>query len=220
MPNITLICTKHAENGACNFRQLYQRIEVIQPDVIFEELPPSMLKDYYINKTRTNLETKTIITYLEEHRTKHIPVDLEMDLSVFFEKNNKLHERVERNSYEYHDLVDLNSKYTFLYGFKYLNSDYCNNNYSALYEAIEKTLMKLRKDDLFEIYKNWTEVIEKRELEMIQNIYQYCQDFDFEKGLFFIGAAHRKSIMEKIKVRFCGSKIDWYFEDYTDYLRN
>jgi hypothetical protein len=38
--------------------------------------------------------------------------------------------------------------------------------------------------------------------------------------LFFIGAAHRKSIMEKIKERFCGSKIDWYFEDYTDYLRN
>ncbi len=216
MFDITLICTQHDEKGACNFNQLYQIVERIQPNVIFEELPPSALEDFYVNKTRTNLETKTIIAYLEEHQIKHIPVDLdlELELSSFIEQNGKLHRRVENNSYDYQYLVDCNLKYTSQYGFRYLNSEYSIKNWAETYDVIEKTLEKLNDDKLFQIYKHWNEVIEKREQEMIRNIYQYCHDFVFERGLFFIGAAHRKSMIEKIKVQFKDSNVTWHYEDY------
>lgn len=220
MFDITLICTQHAEKGACNFNQLYQIVERIQPNVIFEELPRSALEDYYVNKTRTNLETRTIIAYLEGHQIKHIPVDLELGLSSFFEQNGKLHRRVEANSYDYRALVDCNSKYTFQYGFRYLNSEYSIKNHAETYDVIEKTLEKLNDEKLFQIYEYWNEVIEKREQEMIRNIYQYCHDFVFERGLFFIGAAHRKSIIEKIKTQFEDSNVSWNHEDYDNLFLN
>lgn len=38
MHNIHLVCTFHSETGKCNADELYKIIEVINPDVIFEEL--------------------------------------------------------------------------------------------------------------------------------------------------------------------------------------
>lgn len=217
MFELTLICTQHAEKGACNFNQLYQIVERIQPDVIFEELPPSVFEDYYVNKTRTNLETRTIIAYLEKYQIKHIPVDLEYEFSSnFFKQNGRLHRSVEHNSSDYRDLVDCNSNYTSQYGFRYLNSEYSIKNHAETYDAIEKTLEKLKDEKLFQIYKHWNEIIEKREQEMIRNINQYCHDFVFERGLFFIGAAHRRSIIEKIKVQFEDSEVTWHYEDYDN----
>jgi hypothetical protein len=35
--------------------------------------------------------------------------------------------------------------------------------------------------------------MEKRESEMIKNIYSYSKKHEFNNGLFYIGAGHRKS---------------------------
>ncbi|MBB6481541.1 hypothetical protein [Spirochaeta isovalerica] len=218
MPEITLICTQHAEKGACNFHDLYHIVEQIQPDVIFEELPPSAYNDFYIEKTRDNLETRTINAYIEKHPIEHVPIDLELDLTSFFEKNGRLHHRIEANSRDYRSSVDWNTQYVYQYGFKYLNSEHCEKITSQIDNAIDQTLDKLKDEKLNQIFNEWNDVIERREQEMISNIYQYCRDHDFERGLFFIGAAHRKSIIEMIQARFKDDGVNWKYENYNGIL--
>lgn len=220
MPNITLICTQHEEKGFCNLKELLEIIKKINPDVIFEELPPYAIDDYYVKKSKSTLETRTIRAYLENNQIKHIPVDLDFDPLSLIEKNRRAHIRVEANSHEYRRLVDWNSQYVARYGFRYLNSDFCNNIHSETYGAIEKTLMKLNDDKLFGIFNQWNDIIEKREDEMISNIYQYSKYHDFARGLFFIGAAHRKSIIEKIQKQSESEEIElnWYYDNYENIL--
>jgi hypothetical protein len=47
MYNITLICTVHRENGKCNSEELYNIIEKINPEIIFEEIPYFMYIENY-----------------------------------------------------------------------------------------------------------------------------------------------------------------------------
>ncbi|OQP51212.1 hypothetical protein A4R26_29815 [Niastella populi] len=75
MYNVILIGTRHEAIGKCNADELCKIIERINPDVIFEEIPPSYFDTFYINKSRRNLETDSINKYLESHIIKHIPVD-------------------------------------------------------------------------------------------------------------------------------------------------
>jgi hypothetical protein len=55
-----------------------------------------------------------------------------------------------------------------MYGFKYLNSIYCINLNDEIYDAIEKGLQKINNDKLFQTYKSWKEINEKRENEQIK----------------------------------------------------
>lgn len=75
MYNITLICTEHGENGLCNLDELYSIIEKINPEIIFEEIPPTFSDAYYKYQNRNNLETSAINRYLESHQIEHVPVD-------------------------------------------------------------------------------------------------------------------------------------------------
>ena len=70
MYNITLISTRHDEVGKCNSNELYKIIESINPELIFEEIPPSYFDKYYIDRSCNNLETDTINKYLETHDVK------------------------------------------------------------------------------------------------------------------------------------------------------
>lgn len=199
MYNITLISTVHKENGNCNLNELYKIIETINPEIIFEEIPPSEFDSYYKDKNKNNLETNTINKYLESHQVEHIPVDYYNIPASFFKDNDYMHRRVEANSFEYRKLMDNHSIYVREYGFKYLNSIYCDNLYNELYKTIEYTLQKINDDKLLQTFKTWNDVNEKREYEMIKNIYSYSKEHSFNRGLFLIGAAHRRSIVNKIE---------------------
>lgn len=220
MYNITLICTVHEEKGICNLNELYKIIDRINPEIIFEEMPPLAFDEYYKDKNKSNLETNTINKYLESHQIEHIPVDYHHKIPTsFFEDNDYMHKRVEANSSEYRKLVDTHSAYVKHYGFKYLNSIYCNNLLHELYKMIEKALHKINDDKLFQTYKLWNDIIEKREYEMLNNIYSYSKDHNYNRGLFFIGAAHRGSIINKIQ-KYTGTgyvKLNWnYYCNYDN----
>ena len=220
MYNITLICTVHEEKGICNLNELYKIIEKINPEIIFEEIPPSAFDAYYKDKNRNNLETNTINKYLESHQIEHIPVDYFNIPTSFFEDNGYMHKRVEAINFEYRKLIDTHSSYVEQYGFKYLNSIDCNNIHNKLYNTIEKALQKINDDKLFETYKLWNDVIEKREYEMINNINIYSKEHRFNRGLFFIGAAHRESIINKIQ-KHAGTeyvKLNWNYSNYDNIL--
>jgi hypothetical protein len=53
---------------------------------------------------------------------------------------------------------------------------------------------------------------------MLNNIYDYSEKHEYIEGLFFIGAAHRKSIISKIEsgVRFNDVTAAWNISNYDD----
>ncbi len=219
MYNITLICTFHGEAGICNLNELYKIIEKINPEIIFEEIPPSYFDAYYKDKNRNNLETNTINKYLESHQIDHIPVDYDnTPPASFFKDDGYMHKQVETNSSDYRNIIDTLSLYRGQYGFKYLNSIDCSDLYEKLDNAIEKTLHEIKDDKLFQINKLWNDVNEKRENEMINNIYSYSKEHKFDRGLFFIGAAHRESIIKKIQEKTGTEdvKLNWNYSNYDN----
>jgi len=88
-----LVFTRHEKLGKCNSNELYQIIETINPEVIFEEIPPSYFGKYYIRKSLNNLETDTINKYSETHKMEHIPGDSDNIPSESFWQNHRyMHE--------------------------------------------------------------------------------------------------------------------------------
>jgi hypothetical protein len=222
MFNITLFCTTHGVAGNCNVSELYKIIVQLEPEVIFEELPPCLFDEYYKDMTKDNLEVNTIKLYLSNHDIKHIPVDLDAIMSQsFWDEIKYMVEQIERKNSKFCRLCDADSQYTRRYGFNYLNSIYCSNINKDKYEEMETTLKMLNNKKLSEIYETWNNIHEKRENEMIINIYNYCKENIFDRGLFFIGAAHRESIIAKIK-KYNENEtellnIKWNYLDYDNY---
>jgi hypothetical protein len=224
MYNITLICTRHSELGACNSTELFKIIERIKPDLIFEEIPPSYFNKYYITKIQSNLETDTINKYVETHNIKHIPVDSDnLPYESFFQDHKNMLERIEGladiNGFNYRTLTDTNRINIKIYGFRYLNSIQCVNYNNAIYSAIEKGLQNINDEKLFQTYNLWKDINEKRENVMLQNIYSYSKEQCYDKAIFTIGSGHRKTISLKIEEyknqenlklnwNFCNNEVD------------
>jgi hypothetical protein len=222
MHEITLICTVHEEAGACSLGELHRIIERINPEIIFEEIPPSAFDEYYRDRTRSNLETRTIDKYLQNHQVDHIPVDYHNVPAHFFENDRKMHRRVEGISIDYRRLLDTHSAYTRQYGFAYLNSIYCCNLHKELHRAIEAALQRIDDEDLFRTFQLWNAVNEKREHEMISNIYKYSREHRYERGLFFLGAGHRRTIIDKIQAYAVKEqpRLAWNYDQYERIIGN
>jgi len=221
MYNITLIGTYHADSGNCNYFELLKIIEKINPEVIFEETPPSYFDKYYINKTENKLETNAINKYLESHQIEHILVDSDDVPPIsFFRNDQSMHERIEKFSCGYRNIIDIIKIYRELYGFKFLNSiDYINLN-KAFDIEIENTLQVFNDERLHKIRKLWNDLMNKRENEMLKNIYNYSKEHTYNTGLFLIGAAHRESIINKLKEydNMNYVKIIWNYSNYDNIL--
>jgi hypothetical protein len=219
MFNITLFCTRHGETGNCNIFELYKIITHLKPEVIFEEIPPSLFEEHYINTPREKLETNAIKLYLLDHQIKHIPVDLDEIMPQDFWDDNKIFfEEVEKINPEFCKLCDYDSQYARQYGFNYLNSIYCIKINNDKNKEMENTIKELNNEKLYGSYELWKTINDKRENEMIMNIYKYCNENKFNKGLFFIGAAHRESIINKIKIFNKAEKlnIEWNYFEYNN----
>ena len=219
MYNITFFSTRHGDAGRCNYLELYNIIMQLKPEVIFDEIPPSLFNEQYTNMRNDKLETNAIKLYLLEYNIKHIPVDLDIIMpQSFWDKNKYLFEQIEKNNSEFCRLCDCDSQYARQYGFNYLNSKYNININKDKYNEMEKTLKIIDKKELFETYESWIEINEKRENEWILNIYKYCKENIFEKGMFFAGGAHRESIINKIK-KYNETEdlnIKWNYLDYDN----
>ena len=221
MYNITLVSTAHDEKGNCNIQELYNIINNIEPEVIFEEIPPSAFNSFYKEKTRNNLESDAIIKYLENHECEHIPVDLDfIPPKSFFDAYENVHKRIEVRSNIYKDIIDTHSFYREVYGFKYLNSVECMNLDIELNKEMEIVLQILNNEKLYEGYKSWNELMDKRENEMLKNIYLYSKNNKFNKGVFFIGSGHRDTIINKIQnySKVEETVINWNYSNYENIL--
>lgn len=201
MFNVILISTVHNENGKCNSDELLKIIENISPNVIFEELSPNLMSTFYEKSGNSTLETNAIKSYLIKNPIPHIPVDLNGDELVDPQLKNKISKMLDifRSNLQYKNLLYQQNVLTSRFGFPYLNS----NESMLLFERslfIEKSIIKqINNPELTEIYRIWTTINENREISMLENIYKYEYENKPKKALFMIGAAHRRSILEKIK---------------------
>lgn len=220
MLNITLVSTRHQNLGKCNSYELYQIIESINPDVIFEEMPPSLFDKYYVDKSRSNLESDAISNYILNHKIEQVPVDSEnLPSEKFFQKHKFMMERVEKlvgiNGIKYRESVDHNKIYIERYGFSYLNSSHSINMNNKIYSAIQNGLEQLNNDKFFDTFKRWKEIHEKRENHMLKKIYRYSEEHSYRRAIFLVGAAHRGPIINKISEskKDENVKLNWIFEE-------
>lgn len=199
MHNIHLVCTYHREIGKCNADELYKIIEQINPDVIFEELTPN-LYDILYNKNMladsAPLEIKCIREYKQQHNIKNFPVDIEV--------NSTLSNDVDRmfalfGNYDIYNQIEIEQKKKIeLGGFDYLNSDEYSDLFKKQRSVEGEIVEEINKQQLNRIYKSFYNDMDFREIIMLNTIYAYSEEINYNQAVFLVGAGHRSSIIRKI----------------------
>jgi hypothetical protein len=216
---VSLVGTVHAESGLADVVELQAILERFQPDVIFAEIPSADV-DQYRDGSRGSLESTSVGRYRESHQVAVVPVDLTRPEDEFFRNTQHLFDTVERTSPDYRRMMDRHSLNTRADGFPYLNSDRCIQSWADIYGEVLATVDWIRQPRLREIYDLWNHTNELRDTEMMKNIEDYCVRNVFVHGLFLVGAAHRKSIVDKARagVGTGSPRIEWDLGGFLDGL--
>jgi hypothetical protein len=226
MRNITLNCTVHNEYGRCNPEELYEVIKQLKPEIIFEELSYPDFDEFYHRQTpRRTLETDAIKKYLSEFDIKHIPVDTYNLPKHYHEQLDLLYHKITGSNMivecrRLQNILDDNATLMEQDGFTYLNSALNDERIKATDILIGKVLAVLNDEKLFRIRVLEKKMIEKREIEMLANIYSYSKEHPYNQALFFIGSGHRESIIKKINEFDVAQeiKLNWVIRDNDNYF--
>jgi hypothetical protein len=225
MFNITLVCTVHFEQGQCNPVKLCEVIEHIKPDIIFEELSMANFHYFYNEARVANLETNAVKLYLQDNQVKHVPVDT-CDTPKYYDENvTRMYDKVTSRNM----LLECRALQNKIIsgevlakrdGFSYLNSTANDERMNAIGVLTDQILYIVRNEELFGIRSLEKEVIEKREIEMLTNIYDYSKANPYNQALFFIGSGHRRSIIKKIAEFDVAheTKLNWSIRDNHNYF--
>jgi hypothetical protein len=215
MHKITLFFSVHHENGLCNAEELLTFLRAFEPDAIFEEVRPSDFDYYY--KTKWSLEAQAITKYREYKLPQQVPVDRydipEHLLPEIKREFDCVFDYVEQTSQKYRELWEEHNNSVHQYGFKYLNDVACATMMARISEIEEKTINETRDQGLILGLKKWRHSIQRREFEMISNIYEYSRENVFDTGVFLVGAAHKTGIVKEIE-KYASTEADqinWNF---------
>ena len=211
--SIILISTVHKEIGNCNPYELYKIIESINPDVIFLEAfdvnyskyHQMLFSQYGIYSKR--LELKAIQIYSKNHTFEYIPV-LDIGLSDdFVAKINIVSKNKEcQRLLDNYRLLEKNG------GFQFLNS----KKSIELQEEMRELENHVIDNDIMRQKVKLS--IDKYENSMLSNIYLFAKEKSFNTAIFMCGAAHRKTITQKI-VEYetkDSLKLNWKFYNDTN----
>ncbi|MEE1961074.1 hypothetical protein V1387_00155 [Allomuricauda taeanensis] len=201
MYHITIISTEHKESGKYNSDELYKIIELINPDVIFEEEHnDDKYFEYYSNPNSFNsLEIQAIIKYKQNHDIIHIPVDKWINEFISFRVLDFLTNKF-RSHNNYKQIIKEHCLLRDNYGIEYLNSDKCCELFLKIKLEEEQIILNSgpEKHHLEYYYNLFHQELDSREHAMLKNIYSYSSENKYGKAIFFLGFAHRKSIRQKI----------------------
>jgi hypothetical protein len=218
MNSVTVVCTIHEEVGPANVSELAAILGSIQPSVIFLEVPDAAMKDFYVTRSRQNLESRAVALHLKDHQAVLVPVDIPTPEREFFEGWDYLQRRMRSTSPEFRRLMSQYRAHVDMYGFRYLNSRYCDKYWSESYEEMRHTIERLNESRLSDIFAAWLDTNSLREETMMERMQAYCRTNSFGKGLFLVGAAHRRSLMEKAtgSVALEPAHMKWDFLTYSE----
>jgi len=216
MYNITVISSFHNNIGNCNPNELLKIIDDLQPEVIFEELNIDSFNRIYSEGNSPNSnEAKAIIRYLKKYPIEHIPVDTyQFEYSELFDGGNKIGRINSEYKYLWCEHLSRINKH----GYTYLNSNDCIKNVDRLKKLEISTLDKINDEKLIASYKKELIINEKRNFEILRNIYHYCKQKPFDKAVLICGVDHRLGLKQKIR-EFRSSdnfKLNWYFYNITN----
>lgn len=156
MPCVSLIFTIHVEQDPVNANALHAILLEVQPEVIFLEVAQAAFDDFYLSRRRRNLESDAVHLFLKVHpQTKLIPVDVPTPAREFFEDHEQLCMRVRETSPEYRQLMRVDRDRQRLYGFAYLNSDYCSQHWSDIRTEMQSAVVRIGDPRLSEIQEAW-----------------------------------------------------------------
>ena len=216
MHNVFVVFTRHDSYGLCNSDELFKIIWSLQPDLIFEEIGYVVYDQIYIQQNRTTLESNAIKIYLLTNDVEHIPVDTFDCPDDYYSGKNHLGDVLEEHFHKseglkraFYQLRDQSQ----VGGFPFLNSDRNDEIHDEIEKEERSILAELGDDNLNQIAALRNEVNSKRDEEMIDNIYKYAEQTEFQKAIFLIGAGHRRSIkkkLDKIEAQY-GVAIKWHF---------
>ncbi|KAF0198895.1 MAG: hypothetical protein FD166_886 [Bacteroidetes bacterium] len=221
MYNITLISTEHRESGKCNTSELHKIIESISPEVIFEEETNDERYQKYYNEENSynSLEIQCIKKYLLNHDIKHVPVDAEPNQYLTFQEWDYMFDTFKKYS-AYNQIVKEHCTLRDREGFSYLNSEACMEIHEKM-KITERQLIEfsgINKSELLRIYKLFHKEHDFREGTMILNIYNYSKENQYNKAVFLIGYAHRKSITQKIIEYEKRENLELIWTFYNDHI--
>ena len=207
---LSLVGTVHAENGLANVVELLAILEHLTPDVIFAEIPAAEI-DQYRDGSRGSLESIAVAHYQEGRQIAVVPIDLAKPEDALFRSSQEMFEKVERTSPDYRRMIDRHRYHTRTDGFPYLSSDRCIKAWTAIRGEVLDTLDWINEPRMHEIYDRWNMQNALRDTEMVKNIADYAVRNRFGHGVFLIGAAHMRSIIEKTRVGSATaiSRIEW-----------
>jgi hypothetical protein len=219
MFNITLLASVHKERGICNSDELYKIIERVDPEIIFEEISPNGFARIYEGSRTGSLEANAIMRYLQKHSIAHFPVDLDGNefIDIRFKKDIVEMFDIFDQSPEYKKLSIQHETLAMSLGFPYLNSIHCIDLLERIHFLEEDLLRIINHDKLFQTYRDWMDINDKRENEMIKNICRYSALNKYNRALFLIGAEHRKPIMAKMSKseRINEPELNWIFDFFN-----
>jgi hypothetical protein len=134
-----------------------------------------------------------------------------MPADSFFQSWEEVSRAIERTSLDFRRLMDLNTNRIREEGFAYLNSDECIQAWTDIYREEQKTIDYIGSPRLRDIYAQVRDLNERRDLQMLASICAYCASAAQSCGAFLVGAAHRKSLIEKLRAigPTTVPQIDW-----------
>ncbi|ESU28737.1 hypothetical protein FLJC2902T_13310 [Flavobacterium limnosediminis JC2902] len=211
MKTVIFLSSFHLETGKCNWLELYYVIEKLKPEVIFEELCNETFEDiYFKGYTPQSLEAKAVKKYIENYTAKHFPIDTyETDFSEIFGNYSII---AEKNP-EYLMLLNDKLKLINQFGHSFINNPKCAEMLRGLRQIEKTTLLEINNTELLQRYDLERKLHDKREIQMLHNIYDYSEHLDYRKALFICGAEHRDEIINKIPVIQGNKKekLNWIF---------
>lgn len=102
-------------------------------------------------------------------------------------------------------------------GYSFINSNECVEMLDKIQIIEETVLSEINNVKLLSDHETEKLLHDKRENEMLRNIYNYSKQYQFDKALFICGVEHRKPLKQKIqeyeaKENF---KLNWIFYNDT-----
>lgn len=213
MYNITLVCTHHSEYGKSNSDELYRIIDSIKPDIIFEELNQDLFHKFY----EQNIipfdppEVKSVRRYIKEKTTIHIPVDIDINDTLTTSEIKNMFDKFKQYK-AYLKLEEYQKELIYQEGYDFLNSKKCEELVENL-RSIEKGILEfqINNDRISRLHELFYAEQNKREIEIIRNIYKFSEKMEYNQAVLLIGSGHRKTIFEKMKMFKSESnlKLNW-----------
>ena len=80
-------------------------------------------------------------------------------------------------------------------------------------EIEEKIINETGDQGLIRGLEVWRQFMQRRETEMVGNIYEYCRENVFDTGIFLVGAAHKSGVVKAIE-KYATTEadlVDWKF---------